>query len=160
MFYCIQIILVGVTSGASTAYLFGAPEFIPVSYEVRVAHSIVFCIVLFYRLLFVFLSFFIIVLNVFCVLMLLIRPLVSSDFSLMLIPSSVLQLVAWCQRRNSLCQSEIRIVHGGHIFSPDKDEIRNHCRAHQNTVCSKLYIMWTMATMKTICGGPYIYYLY
>jgi hypothetical protein len=136
MFYCIEIILVCVTSGASTTYLFGAPECIPVSYGVRVAQSIVFCTVLFYRLLFVFLSLFIIVLNVFCELILLIRLLVSSDF-LMLIPSFVLQLVAWCQRRKSLCQSEIKI-HGDYIFSPDKDEMRNRCRAHQNIVCSKL----------------------
>jgi hypothetical protein len=45
MFYCIQIILVGVTRGASTTNLFGAPEFMPVSYGVRVAQSMQFCFI-------------------------------------------------------------------------------------------------------------------
>ena len=73
----------GVTCGAGTAYPFRASELTPVFSEVCVARSLVFSVV-FCRLLFVLLSFFLLtlVLSVLLRLRLLVTSLVSSNFAL------------------------------------------------------------------------------
>ena len=72
----------GATCGAGIAYPSGAPEFTPYISGVRIARSLIFCVV-FYRSLFVYLWFF--YWSLYCTsvldLRLLITPFVSSNFS-------------------------------------------------------------------------------